>query len=73
MRIGIVGLGSMGKRRLRLIQNNFNNISICGVDTDRLRQQEVEESFEISTYSNLETAKTVFNIDTVFVLSLIHI
>ncbi|WP_270653442.1 Gfo/Idh/MocA family protein [Enterococcus avium] len=67
MRIGIVGLGSMGKRRLRLIQNNFNNISICGVDTDSLRQQEVEESFEISTYSNLETAKTVFNIDTVFV------
>lgn len=67
MNIGIVGLGSMGKRRLRLIQSNFENISICGIDTSIKRQKEIENDFEIPTYSNLKDAKTVFNLDTVFV------
>lgn len=44
MIVGIVGLGSMGKRRLRLIQNNFKDILVCGIDTNKERCVEVEKN-----------------------------
>ncbi|WP_165003238.1 MULTISPECIES: Gfo/Idh/MocA family oxidoreductase [unclassified Enterococcus] len=67
MKVGIIGLGSMGKRRLRLIQANFNDILLCGIDTNNIRRQEVENRYGIPTYSSLETANTEFELDTVFV------
>ncbi|NTQ27768.1 Gfo/Idh/MocA family oxidoreductase [Enterococcus faecium] len=67
MRIGIVGLGSMGKRRLRLIQSVSPNVSICGIDTNKTRCDEVSNDFNIETFSNLEQAKNLFEIDTVFI------
>ncbi|MGG5309189.1 Gfo/Idh/MocA family protein [Enterococcus mundtii] len=67
MIVGIVGLGSMGKRRLRLIQNNFKDILVCGIDTNKERCVEVEKKYSIPTYDNLEAAKNLFKIDIVFV------
>lgn len=67
MRIGIVGLGSMGKRRLRLIQENFSGKTICGIDTNLNRREEVNTEYNITVFENLEEAKEKFDIDTVFV------
>lgn len=67
MKIGIVGLGSMGKRRLRLIQAVSPNASICGIDTNKTRCEEVSNDFNIETFSSLEMAKSSFELDTVFI------
>lgn len=67
MNIGIIGLGSMGKRRLRLIQEHFNDILLCGVDTNEARRKEVEKEFGIPTYNSLTEAKNLFEINSVFV------
>ncbi|MDT2820808.1 Gfo/Idh/MocA family oxidoreductase [Enterococcus devriesei] len=67
MKVGIIGLGSMGKRRLRLIQSNFKGIILCGIDTDKNRQEEVQNIYKIPTYDSLEKAKNQFNLDAVFV------
>ena len=32
MNIGVIGLGSMGKRRIRLIKDNFPEINVVGID-----------------------------------------
>ncbi|MEO1772997.1 Gfo/Idh/MocA family protein [Candidatus Enterococcus ferrettii] len=67
MRIGIIGLGSMGKRRLRLIQDNFSEKIVCGIDTNLSRRQEVNAEYNITVFENLEEAKEKFDIDSVFV------
>lgn len=58
MNIAVVGLGSMGKRRIRLIQNNFNDITIVGIDKKSDRKEEIEGLFNIVTFSSLEEAAT---------------
>lgn len=54
MKILIVGLGSMGKRRARLIGGLKSNISICGVDNNPLRRKEAETKFGMTTYPSIE-------------------
>lgn len=62
MNIVIIGLGSMGKRRVRLLKQYIEkeclgsrkNWSLYGVDTDVSRCQEVNKVFHIETYQNLE-------------------
>lgn len=51
-----VGLGSMGKRRIRLLKFNYSNIELIGVDTKEDRKKEVEKLFNIKTYKNLDRA-----------------
>ena len=51
----VIGLGSMGKRRIRLI-SEINDIVVVGVDGNMERCREVEEKFGVKTYSNLEEA-----------------
>lgn len=53
MNIVIIGLGSMGKRRLRLLNNHFTEIEIYGIDTNDERRAYCETEFNIKTYSNL--------------------
>ena len=57
MKILMIGLGSMGKRRLRLIQKMDKGHHIIGVDGNTKRCEEVQELFDIVTYSSLEEAK----------------
>lgn len=59
MKFVVIGLGSMGKRRLRLLKNEYKNIEIIGVDLDTERRKFVEENFKVKTYSDLETAVEV--------------
>lgn len=54
MNIVVIGLGSMGKRRIRLIYRILNNAIVYGVDNSVERQNEAKEKFEITTFSSLE-------------------
>ena len=56
MKIGVVGLGSMGKRRLRLLTEFFPEITLVGVDSRKDRQEEVNDLFKIPTYNSLQEA-----------------
>ena len=52
MNVGVIGLGSMGKRRIRLIKSNFSDIKIIGIDNSIERCEEVEKLFNIKTLSD---------------------
>lgn len=56
MKIIIVGLGSMGKRRIRLLKQYDSNMYLIGVDSRVDRLQEVEDQFQIPTYGDLNEA-----------------
>lgn len=52
----VIGLGSMGRRRIRLIRNNFPQHIILGVDLQQERRRLCEETFNIQTYSSISEA-----------------
>lgn len=54
MNIVVIGLGSMGKRRIRLIKKIDSSINILGVDNRKDRQDEVSKIYNISTYSSID-------------------
>lgn len=56
MRILVIGLGSMGKRRICLLKDISKKLEIVGVDTNEYRRKTVEEKFCIHTCSSLEKA-----------------
>lgn len=59
MNIAIIGLGSMGRRRLRLIKKyDDQSISIFGVDSNNERLKQCEDEFKIKGYNSLDRLKT---------------
>lgn len=55
MNIAVIGLGSMGKRRIRLLNEISKNINIFGVDSRLDRQDEVLQDFnDVLTYSSIK-------------------
>ena len=52
----VVGLGSMGKRRIRLMQAFFKDMELCGVDASAARREEALTLFSIPTYESIEAA-----------------
>ena len=54
--IVVIGLGSMGKRRIRLLRNIDKNIVIYGVDSNAERCQQTFDEYHIKTYPNLKKA-----------------
>ncbi len=52
----VIGLGSMGKRRIRLLQKNFIDIDIVGVDPKLDRLKEVHCDFGIKTFESINKA-----------------
>ncbi|WP_314065888.1 Gfo/Idh/MocA family oxidoreductase [uncultured Vagococcus sp.] len=67
MNIGVIGLGSMGKRRIRLTQEAFPELTLVGVDFREDRRQETEKLFEIKTADSLTEANKLFQLDAVFI------
>lgn len=67
MNILVVGLGSMGKRRIRLIQKFDTNIKIFGVDASETRREECEVTFSISTFGSMDEAFEEHMMDCAFV------
>ena len=67
MNVGVIGLGSMGKRRIRLIKSNFPDVDIIGIDNSEERCKEVEELFNIKTLSNSDEFFKDYNCEAVFI------
>lgn len=69
MNIGVIGLGSMGKRRIKLTKEVFPEIELYGVDFRADRRNETEKLFEIKTAESLLEANDLFHLDAVFICS----
>lgn len=67
MNILVIGLGSMGKRRIRLMKEIYNDISIYGVDSREDRRTETSEIFGMTCVETIEQAAEKFDINAVFV------
>lgn len=70
MNIVVIGLGSMGKRRIRLLkqyirENRLSNEAwkIIGVDFQNERRKECAEYFKIDTYVTLQEVQNEYRID----------
>lgn len=67
MRVAVIGLGSMGKRRIRLIRKYSEAIEIIGVDTNEERRKTCEKEYGIEVDSSLTNAVDKTYIDCAFV------
>lgn len=56
MRVIVVGLGSMGKRRIRLILQMYKDIKVVGVDSRADRRKQAEDIYRIDTVESLDDA-----------------
>lgn len=65
MNIAVIGLGSMGKRRIRLIKEMYPDFIIIGIDGREDRRIEASEKFDISCFDQLANADD--DLDCVFV------
>jgi len=59
----VIGLGSMGKRRIRLLKNNFPKINIFGVDSNLERGLQVGKEFDIKIFNSITHAVNNTKID----------
>lgn len=53
MNIVVIGLGSMGRRRIRLIKKYNDSANIIGIDLNVERRNLLEKEYDIQTYENL--------------------
>lgn len=67
MKFLVIGLGSMGKRRIRCLQS-LGYKEIVGFDLRKDRLDEAKQKYSIDTYDNIDLAINKFNPD-VFVIS----
>lgn len=54
MNIVVIGLGSMGKRRIRLIKKYNDQYQIFGIDSSVERRQTSEKEYSIETFANVD-------------------
>ena len=55
MKIIVIGLGSMGKRRLRLLSEH-KDLQLFGIDSQEVRCEEVKEKFGITCFNSVAEA-----------------
>lgn len=67
MNIGIVGLGSMGNRRIRLIKKYDDAVNLVGIESRDDRRRKCESEWGIQTYSDLQAAIRDHDLEAVFV------
>lgn len=67
MNILVIGLGSMGKRRVRLIREMYPEYTVYGVDGREDRCVEAQSLYKIETVASLDIAAQNFSIDTAFI------
>lgn len=67
MKILVIGLGSMGKRRIRLLNQFFENNEIVGVDSREDRCRECAKIYSIHTSVSLENALEETQFDCAFI------
>lgn len=66
MKVIVIGLGSMGKRRIRLMSEH-KDIEIFGIDSNEDRCQEVEEKFGVKCFRSIAKAKAEEKIECAFI------
>ena len=77
MKICVIGLGSMGRRRIRLIKKMNIDVTIIGVDNNIERVKSVANEYNIDCYVVLhhnfmrQLSRNVSNGDSIFFLKLI--
>lgn len=69
MNVLVVGLGSMGKRRIRMLLRILTGGSIFGVDTSRERCKQTEYLFKVVCYDTLDEALVCRHYEAAFVCS----
>ena len=67
MKIGVIGLGSMGKRRIRLIKDNFSDVAVVGIDNSEERCEEVKSLFNIQVFNDSNEFFNGDGFDAVFI------
>lgn len=67
MNIVVIGLGSMGRRRIRLIKQYNDSYKIIGVDLNKERRITSESEFGIETIDSLEEAIKNNNLDSAII------
>lgn len=67
MTVLVVGLGSMGKRRIRLMKEMYPEVLICGVDSREDRRIDASNMYGIGCFSSISEAKCKIDIDCSFV------
>ncbi len=67
MTIWIIGLGSMGKRRIRLIRQMYPGTVLIGIDSAEERQNDAARQFGIECFLSMEAAAEHHKPDCVFV------
>lgn len=67
MKIVVIGLGSMGKRRIRLLKQHFPGTDISGIDQNPERMDYCHREYGIATYDSLESAVKLEKFDCAFV------
>lgn len=63
MKVIVVGLGSMGKRRIRLIKKYDPQIVVVGVDSKQNRRKEVSDAFMIETFDSIDSISNIEEFD----------
>jgi len=63
----VIGLGSMGKRRIRLLQKNLKTIDVFGVDTNVERANNVQNEFGITIFESITDAIDTVKFDAALV------
>jgi predicted dehydrogenase len=67
MKVVVIGLGSMGRRRIRLIKQYDESFIIIGIDLNDQRREISEKEFGIETDSDLEKALKANEFDCAFI------
>lgn len=67
MNVAVIGLGSMGKRRIRLIKQYDKDIKIVGVDLDGQRCIDVHHEFNIEICNSISEAKEKHGVIAAFI------
>lgn len=67
MTVIVIGLGSMGKRRIRLMKSMKLPVDIVGIDSRQERCEEAKTQFEVDCYTSIEEAEKQWRIDCAFI------
>ena len=67
MNIVVIGLGSMGRRRIRLIQGIDVDVNVFGIDNCFNRCEQVEQEFGINCFNSITESLSAKEINSVFI------
>jgi len=67
MKVLVIGLGSMGRRRIRLLKKHFPDITVEGIDQSEIRCSEVSKEYKIDTFTSVNEKLDNHSYDCVFI------